>query len=209
MEKRIITINAQTRAYGEEDWPAELSGSGAVVGVTTDLGWIEEEIAPGAFESADISDVCVCFNHDLSVILGRTSAKTAVVEVDNTGNLIYKATMLDEENEAVKSAVRYVQRGEVNKSSFMFEIAEYGWADSDKYGKLMKRVIYKVGKVYECGPVTFPAYEETESSTRTAIMEARSKWVETNSTPTDHMIDENIARDLDIVRLAAERYKNY
>lgn len=207
MEKRIITINAETRAFGESDWPAELGGSGAVVGVTTDLGWIEEEIAPGAFDSADISDVCVCFNHDLSVILGRTSAKTAVVEVDNSGNLVYKAVNLDEENEAVKSAVRYVQRGEVNKSSFMFEIAEYGWADSEKYGKLMKRVIYKVGKVYECGPVTFPAYEDTESSTRNAVMEARSKWVEANDTPTDHQQDD-AQRDLDIVSLALARYKN-
>ena len=180
MEKRIITINAETRAFGESDWPAELTGSGAVVGVTTDLGYIEEEIAQGAFDSADISDVCVCFNHDLSVILGRTSAQTAVVEVDNGGNLIYKATMLDEENEAVKSAVRYVQRGEVNKSSFMFQIEAYEWADSAKYGKLMKRVITKIGKVYEAGPVTFPAYEETESSARTAILESRSKWMQAN-----------------------------
>ena len=189
MEKRILTINTEVRAKGDNE-PTEIQGRGAVVGVTTDLGYIEEEIHPEAFREADLSDVVVAFNHDLNIILGRNSAATAEIQVDEQGNLNYTATNLDLENPAVKSAVRYIQRGEVSKSSFMFEISGYAWEDSEKYGKFMKRVITKVGKVYEAGPVTFPAYDDTTAGSRSQILEARSKWVEANATPTDHQIDD-------------------
>lgn len=178
MEKRIITIATQIRSA--DDGKPEIYGNGAVVGVTTDLGYIEEEIAPDAFREADLSDVCVCFNHDMNVILGRNSAGTAEIEVDESGNLTYNATDIDLENPSVKAAYRYVERGEVSKSSFMFTIEGYGWEDSEKYGKLMKRVITKIGKVYEAGPVTFPAYDDTDASSRTKVMEARSKWMQAN-----------------------------
>jgi HK97 family phage prohead protease len=179
MEKRVITINTEIRSAGEEG-KAEIFGNGAVVGVTTDLGYIEEVIAPDAFKEADLSDVCVCFNHNLSVILGRNSAGTAQINVDESGNLTYNATDIDLENPSVKAAYRYVERGEVSKSSFMFEMKGIAWEDSEKYGKLMKRVITKIGKVYEAGPVTFPAYEETDASSR-SVLEARSKWIAENT----------------------------
>jgi len=179
MEKRILTINTEVRAKGETE-PTEITGRGAVVGVTTDLGYCEEEIHHEAFREADLSDVVVAFNHDLNIILGRNSAATAEIEVDDEGNLNYSATNLDLENPAVKSAVRYIQRGEVSKSSFMFEISGYAWEDSEKYGKFMKRVITKIGKVYEAGPVTFPAYDDTSAGSRSQILEARSKWIEAN-----------------------------
>lgn len=207
MEKRIFTFNAEIRSSGEDK--PEIMGRGAVVGSVTDLGWFEEEIAADAFREADLSDVCVCFNHDLSVILGRNSAGTADIEVDEDGNLMYHAHDVDMENPSVKSAVRYIQRGEVNKSSFMFEIKEEGWGDSEKYGKYGKRTIYKVGKVYEAGPVTFPAYDDTDAGARSAVVQSRDKWVKANATPTEHMIDDNAGRDLDIVSIAVERYKNY
>ena len=127
-------FNTQARAAGEGDFPSEIAGVGAVVDITTDLGYCEERIAPGAFADADISDVLVCFNHDLDVILGRTSAGTAEVSIDKGGNLIYTANKLDPQNPEIQAPVRYVQRGEVSKSSFMFEIAEEVWRDSPLYG---------------------------------------------------------------------------
>jgi HK97 family phage prohead protease len=190
-------FNTQARAKGEGDFPSEIAGTGAVVDITTDLGWIEEEIRAGAFAEADLTDVLVCFNHDLSTILGRTSAGTAEVSIDEGGNLIYTANKLDTLNPEIQAPIRYVQRGEVNKSSFMFEIAEEMWADSEKHGKLMKRVITKVGKVYECGPVTLPAYNETESYSREkdGLMQSRSKWIEANETPTEHLVNDTIERE--------------
>lgn len=188
MEKRIITINTEVRA--KEGEKPEIVGRGAVVGTATDLGWIEEEIAPDAFREADLSDVVVAFNHDLNIILGRNTAGTAEISVDESGNLNYRAHDIDLENPNVKAAVRYIERGEVSKSSFMFEIKSYGWEDSEVYGKLMKRVITKVGKVYEAGPVTFPAYDDTSADARNKVLEARSKWIEGNDTPTEHQIDD-------------------
>lgn len=172
---------------GEGDFPSEISGIGAVVGVTTDLGYCEEEIAADAFKDADISDVLICFNHDVDTILGRSSAGTAVVSIDGGGNLVYSANKLDTLNPEIQAPIRYIQRGEVSKSSFMFEIAEETWSDSNVYGRFMKRTITKVGKVYETGPVTLPAYNETESYAREkdGALQSRSKFVEDIEKPID------------------------
>lgn len=180
-------FNSETRAMGEGDFPSEISGIGAVVGVTTDLGYCEEEIAADAFKDADISDVLICFNHDVDTILGRSSAGTAVVSIDGGGNLVYSANKLDTLNPEIQAPIRYIQRGEVSKSSFMFEIAEETWSDSNVYGRFMKRTITKIGKVYETGPVTLPAYNETESYAREkdGALQSRSKFVEQNETPID------------------------
>lgn len=165
---------------GEGDFPSEIAGIGAVVGVTTDLGWIEEEIDQNAFAETDLSDVLVCFNHDLDCILGRTSAGTAIVGLDESGNLVYKADKLDTLNPEIQAPIRYIQRGEVNKSSFMFDIEAEMWTKSEIYGDFGKRIIMKIGKVYEAGPVTLPAYNETESYAREkqSLVEARSKFIE-------------------------------
>lgn len=180
-------FNSETRAMGEGDFPSEISGIGAVVGVTTDLGYCEEEIAADAFKDADISDVLICFNHDVDTILGRSSAGTAVVSIDGGGNLVYSANKLDTLNPEIQAPIRYIQRGEVSKSSFMFEIAEETWSDSNIYGRFMKRTITKVGKVYETGPVTLPAYNETESYAREkdGALQSRSKFVEDIEKPID------------------------
>lgn len=185
-------FKSNTRAEGNGDFPAEVGGVGAVVGIVTDLGYCEEEIAVGAFDECDMTDVLVCFNHDLDTILGRTTAKTAEVGIDNKGNLIYSANKLDKDNPEVVSPVRYIMRGEVSKSSFMFEIGEQIWNDSELYGSGMKRTITKVSKLYEVGPVTLPAYSETESYARekSNLLESRSKWIESNETPTDHLTED-------------------
>lgn len=186
-------FNSKTRAKGEGDFPEEVAGTGAVVGITTDLGYIEEEIAMGAFAEADLSDVLICFNHNLDTILGRTAAGTGSVGIDADGHLVYAANKLDSSNPAIAAPIRYIQRGEVNKSSFMFEIAESVWNDSEKYGSFGKRTITKVGKVYECGPVTLPAYNETSSYAREkdSTIEQRNQWIESNKTPTEHLAEDD------------------
>ena len=190
-------FNTETRAAQTDGQPTEIAGIGAVVGVSTDLGYCEEEIDPGAFAEADISDVLVCFNHDLDVILGRTAAGTAEVTIDGKGNLVYTANKLDLENPELQAPIRYVQRGEVNKSSFMFDIEAEMWSKSNIYGDFGKRTIMKIGKVYETGPVTLPAYNDTEAYSREkdSIMQSRTKWVEANQTPNDHLIDDEAERD--------------
>lgn len=167
MEKRTITIDTEIRA-AEGETP-EISGRGAVVGITTDLGWFEEEISADAFREADLTDVLVCFNHDLNIVLGRNSAKSAEISIDDTGNLSYRVLNPDLENPSVNSVYRYIQRGEVSKSSFMFDIQDDVWSKSDKYGDYGKRTITKIGKVYEAGPVTLPAYNDTTAEAKSAL----------------------------------------
>jgi uncharacterized protein len=181
---RRIFNNATVRAEMTGEIPTEISGVGAVVGVVTDLGYCEESIAEDAFKDADLSEVLVCFNHDLDTILGKNTAGTAVITVAENGDLLYKANKLDLENPEVVAPVRYIMRGEVDKASFMFDIESEMWETSVKYGAFGKRTITKVKKVYECGPVTLPAYEETSAYAREkdSILQSRSKFIETTET---------------------------
>ena len=44
--------------------------------LSENLGGFREQIDPAAFDAADISDVRCLFNHDDSMVLGRTSSGT-------------------------------------------------------------------------------------------------------------------------------------
>jgi HK97 family phage prohead protease len=166
MEKRILNINWQLRS--EDDTVKEVVGIGAVVDQKTDLGWFEETIMRGSFDEADMSDVVALFNHDPNQILGRTSAKTAKVFINDNGDLEYSFTP-DYENPTHVSVVRSIQRGDVTQSSFAFTINPDGgsaWVSSEKYGNYGHREVRKIDKVYDVSPVTYPAYKNTTVSAR-------------------------------------------
>jgi HK97 family phage prohead protease len=119
-----------------------------------------ERILPGAFDRAiREDDVRGLFNHDPSEILGRMSAKTMRLAADNTG-LSYEIDLPGTaEAERVAEAVR---RGDVTGSSFSFAPIVESWRQEEN--KLI-RIIEEV-RLYDVGPVTFPAYEATTSGTR-------------------------------------------
>ena len=48
-------------------------------------GWFKEQIARGAFDKTDMSDVVMVFNHDISGILARTTSGTLKLSVDKVG----------------------------------------------------------------------------------------------------------------------------
>lgn len=166
MEKRLLNIDWELRK--EDDNVKEIVGIGAVVESKADLGWFEETIKRGAFDSADMTDVVALFNHDPNQILGRTSAGTATVNVDENGNLRYSFTP-DMENPTHVSVVRSIQRGDIKQSSFAFSIKRDGgsaWISSEKYGDMGHREIRAIEKVYDVSPVTYPAYSGTSVSAR-------------------------------------------
>jgi len=134
------------------------------------LGWFTEVIAPGAFRDAleRSPDIVALFNHDQNIVLGRRSSGTLEVNEDSRG-LRYRIPELPKSREDVYEAI---QRGDVNKSSFAFTIAEGGDKWEERDGKTV-RTITKFDRIYDVSPVVYPAYSDT-----TVAQRSFDQWAE-------------------------------
>jgi HK97 family phage prohead protease len=164
IERRYINSDFEIRA--KDDGKKMLRGYALKFGVPYDMGWFIEEIADGALNEADMSDVRILFNHDPNLILGRTTAGTARIAVDKVG-LYYEADLPDSPNgENVRVAL---ERGDITQSSWGFEL-EYDYdnppAEWTKQGERDYRTIRKVKRVFDASPVTFPANPDTTAAKR-------------------------------------------
>lgn len=170
-ERRCV---GETRTEGEGRM---IFGHAALFNTRTDLGYITEDIAPGAFDDCMGDDVRCLFNHDPDHILGRSAAGTLRMTRDERG-LRFEADMpATPIGDTVLGAVK---RGDISGNSFSFTIAEDAW---DYTGDKPHRTIRKVGKLFDVGPVTFPAYEATELSAR-SLEEAQRE----QPTPPSHEV---------------------
>jgi len=120
-----------------------------------------ERIMPGAFDRAikENDDVRGLFNHDPSLILGRTTAGTMKMSSDKTG-LFYDIDAGD--TTVARDVKEHIRRGDVTGSSFAFVVTEETWRTEDQ---MEVREITDV-KLYDSGPVTYPAYDGTTTSVR-------------------------------------------
>jgi HK97 family phage prohead protease len=166
-ERRTLQVKVEARA--DEGEPRTLRGYGAVFNQRTDiLGLFEEQIAPGAFTAAiGRDDVRALFNHDPNHVLGRSSAGTLRLLEDETG-LRYDIDPPD--TQSGRDVVTLIARGDVQGSSFSFETEEESW-DYPKEGIPLRTITR--AKLYDVGPVTFPAYEQTTVSARSRVEATR------------------------------------
>ncbi len=158
-ERRTLSGTVEARAEGES---RTLQGYGAIFNQRTEiLGLFEEQIAPGAFGDAiGRDDVRALFNHDPNMVLGRSSAGTLRMVEDETG-LRYDIDPPD--TQVGRDVVTLIARGDVQGSSFSFETQDESW-DYPKSGLPLRTI--RRAKLYDVGPVTFPAYEQTTVSAR-------------------------------------------
>ncbi len=128
-----------------------------------DLGYFREKINPGAF--ADVllrDDVRALFNHDVNQLLGRNKAGTLrMVETDD--GLAIEVDLPDAT--VGRDVAEYLRRRDVTGMSFSFDM-EDGIEEWDYSGNLPSRTLVKVGRLYDVGPVTFPAYTNTSAALR-------------------------------------------
>lgn len=159
MERRD-TIGRPARAVGK----GRISGYAAVFydpkdpGTQYDAGPFRERIARGAFDAVLGDDVVALFNHNQDVILGRSSAGTLRLQVDKVG-LRYT---IDADTIVGRPIAEAVARGDVRGSSFAFD---FGDVEEDKDGV---RTVKSFARLYDVGPVVFPAYEATSANARAA-----------------------------------------
>lgn len=168
---------AEVRADG--DTPKTISGYGAVFYNSTDAGteyriWNDyyERIIPGAFDRAlKEDDVRSMFNHDPNQLLGRRAFRdddTLTLSVDSTG-LRYEVRV-DMDDPTHQSLVPKLRAGKVDGASFMFEITKRAWMEEERGDGDNKRTVdvleIQEVRLWEVGPVVFPAYESATSGLR-------------------------------------------
>jgi HK97 family phage prohead protease len=123
-----------------------------------------ERIMPGAFDRAlREDDVRGLFNHDPNQLLGRNKAGTLTLSVDATG-LRYEIPC-DSDSGLHKDVARMLERGDLSGSSFSFSLGEQGNVVWREEGGITIREIHGV-RLWDVGPVTFPAYEATSAGLR-------------------------------------------
>ena len=153
----------EMRAANEDEYTVE--GYAAVVNTPTVLftdGNTEykEQIAPDAFEGAQMSDVVMNFDHEGKPV-ARTKNNTLNLSVDATG-LKVKAFLGG--TEEGRHLYEEIKGGYIDKMSFAFTVSEDTYSDD-----YTMRTINKFKRIFDVAAVTFPAYDATTISARKAF----------------------------------------
>lgn len=122
-----------------------------------------ETIEPGAFDGETDGDVRALINHDIGLVLGRTTAGTLELKTDDKG--LWGRIHVNPNDQDAMNCYERVKRGDVNQCSFGFDITDQAVEYTDGMPTVWK--IRKV-KLYEVSVVTFPAYEDTSVEARKA-----------------------------------------
>lgn len=168
-EERSFSGTIELRAAEAE---YAISGTAAAYNVRSAPigGEFVEQIAVGAFsDSLRSDDIVCCFNHDFNQLLGRKSSGTLKL-TDSAEGLQFRC-QLDRANPTHQSVYASVKRGDLNGCSFQFSVQDDDWKQD---GATILRTLKKV-KLFELGPVVFPAYPQGTSVGARA--EQRSNYV--------------------------------
>ncbi|MGM7911264.1 HK97 family phage prohead protease [Yersinia enterocolitica] len=175
-EKRCYS--GEVRAEQRENEPTRIIGYGSVFNTRSEPLWgFREIIKPGAFDDVLGNDVRGLFNHDPNFILGRSSANTLTLSVDERG-LQYNIVAPD--TQTIRDLViAPMLRGDITQSSFAFSIARDGESWYEDEEGIVIREISKFSRLYDVSPVTYAAYQDADSGVRSmqAWQEARDSGV--------------------------------
>lgn len=184
---RYYDVILETRESGEN---GTITGRPIVYNSRTNLGCFDEVIETGALDSADLTDVRLCLNHDTSYVYARSRRNnpnsTMRLGLDMNGMNI-EADLAINESPRARDFYSAVKRGDIDKMSFMFSIDDEEWENLESDHPT--RHIRKIGSVVEVSAVTFPAYKSTEinarsvealENARAAVETARAASVETD-----------------------------
>lgn len=148
-----------------------------------------EKIAPGTFaKTITESDIRGLFNHETNLVLGRTrpdrDSNTLRVAEDSTG-LEFEVEELPDSTIG-RDVATMVERGDVDGCSFGFRTVADEWhyerpddapsvEDDERDGVTIEawRTLTEV-RLYDVGPVTYPAYPETTAEVRSKLAELKT-----------------------------------
>lgn len=175
-ERRMRTIGTEFQTRDDGDAPV-IEGYFAVFNSNYDMGMgMSESIAPGAFSRSISNDVRALTNHDTTLVLGRTKVNTLELKEDSHG--LWGHIDINPNDGDAMNLYERVKRGDVDQCSFGFNTFEQN-TDIREDGSVhwtLTRV-----DLDEVSCCTFPAYDETNISARSAERDdiqkrAREAW---------------------------------
>lgn len=122
-----------------------------------------ESVAPGAFTNSLSNDVRALTNHDTTLVLGRTKAHTLELREDSHG--LWGHIDINPNDADAMNLYERVKRGDVDQCSFGFDIRS---EDTEIREDGSVHWTIKDVELYEVSCCTFPAYEQTTISARSA-----------------------------------------
>ena len=160
----VVGAEFQTREAGDE---LLIDGYFAIFGGQYWL-WdtAYETIDQGAFDLAADPDVRALTNHDTTLVLGRTTAGTLDLRVDEKG--LAGTIHINHRDQDAVNLYERVKRGDVSQCSFGFDILDDA---AEKRADGITVFHLRKVKLYEVSVCTFPAYEQTGVEARRAEAE--------------------------------------
>ena len=153
-ELRLATENLEAKADEQDNAKMIIEGYPIVFDTETyiDLGWDGwyEKVDRNAFATADMSDVCLKYNHNDNVfILARTRNGSLTLTIDDHGVFMHAELIDTSTNRDVYEMVRNEL---LTEGSFAFtveeqEVHEIGMYGTDNYE--MHRTIKRIGKLFD------------------------------------------------------------
>jgi len=121
-----------------------------------------EEVDPKAVDdSLKNNDIRCLFNHDTSIVLGRTGNGTLELKKDDKG--LFGRVKINPNDKQAMDIYARIERGDINACSFGFNIIDEEIQNRDD--GTTKFVLKKID-LHEVSPVTFPAYPTTSIQAR-------------------------------------------
>ncbi len=184
IERRLMEFESEDELVIEprQNGQAAIVGYAAVYNrLSLDLGGFREEILPGAFDrilnrQRGKADVVALYNHDINIVLGRTSSGTLELSSDEKG-LRYVVTPPASRQDVID----LIARRDVRGSSFAFTVDKSGerFRQTDE-GKTIRQ-IREIKVLYDVGPVVTPAYPDSSAtvagSSATVAMRSYQAWL--------------------------------
>lgn len=136
-----------------------------------------EQVDPGAFDEADLSDVILQYNHE-GRVFARTSNGTLQVSVDDKGFAV-EADLGG--TEIGRQLYEEIKGGYTDRMSFGFTVEEEKREEyrDETSGRVdILRTITRIRKLYDVSAVSLPANDGTEISARSYGEGAIAKAVE-------------------------------
>jgi HK97 family phage prohead protease len=121
-----------------------------------------EEVDPKAVDdSLKNNDIRCLFNHDTSIVLGRTGNGTLELKKDDKG--LFGRVKINPNDKQAMDIYARIERGDINACSFGFNIIKEDIQNRDDGS--VKFILREID-LKEVSPVTFPAYPTTSISAR-------------------------------------------
>ena len=159
MEKETRFSSIETRSDGENN-KMIVEGYAIVFDEETLIGdenrGFIEVIDRNALAETNMKDVPFKYNHnDVTLILARTRNGSLSLEADDKG-LKIRAELIDTTSNV--DIYKSIVAGLLDKMSFAFTVKSQSW---DRSGKIPKRTITAIDRLFDVSVVDLPAYDQT------------------------------------------------